>query len=191
MVESALLRLMLTRWFAARRIQAGMMTIVLTKGVEKLLAGRAERASILSVQQIDHHHYEVRSGTSVNVVNMSQRKCSYRMFDLDKLTCIHAIAAVEKANICRISKCHPYFWTEYLRKGYANSIMPIDDNFPLPGLVQVKVCKPPYVRPKSGRPKLSRIKGHFEMALASKKPRKPHACSNCGHVGHNRKTCIG
>ncbi|XP_010506939.1 PREDICTED: uncharacterized protein LOC104783488 [Camelina sativa] len=158
--------------------------------VQLLDEERVRQASFLQVQEIDSHHYEVRSGSSVNVVNLSQRRCSCRVFDVDKIPCIHAIAAAEKANVSRISKCHPYFRVDYLRSGYAKSIMPKDTSCQLPLSVTEKSVIPPYVRTQSERPKLCRIKGPFEVAMERKRPRKPHACSNCGHIGHNRMTCI-
>ncbi|XP_010513254.1 PREDICTED: uncharacterized protein LOC104789220 [Camelina sativa] len=116
------IRSMLTRWFARRRVEAAQMSTVLTNGVEKLLQERVRRASFLQVQEIDSYHYEVRSGTSVNVVNLSQRRCSCRVFDVDNIPCIHAIAAAEKANVSRISKCDPYFRVDYLRPGIMRSL---------------------------------------------------------------------
>ncbi|XP_023633448.1 uncharacterized protein LOC111829046 [Capsella rubella] len=54
------------------------------------------RSSKMNVQEIDPHHYEVHFGTSVNVVNLAQKTCTCRRFDLEKIPCDHAIAAVEK-----------------------------------------------------------------------------------------------
>ncbi|KAG7572338.1 Zinc finger SWIM-type [Arabidopsis suecica] len=180
------IRLMLTRWYAARRKQAALITTILTKGVEKALESRVIRASKLSVQEIDPHQYEVRSLASMNVVNLKQKKCTCRMFDLDKLPCIHAIAAAESAHVSTISKAHPYYRLEYLRNGYSKSIMPKDEACSVPDSVTVKVVNPPFVKVQSGRPKVSRIKGHLEVASPRKVPRKAYACSNCGNVGHNR-----
>ncbi|XP_010480419.1 PREDICTED: uncharacterized protein LOC104759155 [Camelina sativa] len=183
------IRMMLTRWFAARRKQATLMTTVLTTQVEELLQARVVRASLLDVQEIDQNQYEVRSGPNMHVVNLSQKKCSCRMFDVDKIPCIHAIAAAQTANVSRISKCHQYFRTEYLRLGYAKSVMPKDESCPLPNNVVEKIVKTPPVRTQSGRPKLTRAKGPYEIAMQSKRPRKAHCCGNCGHTEHNRQTC--
>lgn len=125
----------------------------------------------------------------MNVVNLSQKKCSCRMFDLEKIPCIHAIAAAEKAKVSRVSKCHPYYRQDYLCKAYAKSIMPEDDSCELPDSVIKKVCHPPFVRLQAGRPKLSRLKGPLEVAMERKRPRKPHTCGKCNTVGHNRTTC--
>ncbi|XP_023636066.1 uncharacterized protein LOC111829983 [Capsella rubella] len=183
------IRLMLTRWFAARRRQAADIETVLTNGVEKLLEARLARASVLNVQEIDPQQYEVRSGSSMNVVNLSQKKCSCRMFYIDKLPCIHALAAAESANVSRVSKCHHYYRTDYLRIGYAKSIIPKDENCPVPNALIAKLCNSPFVRTQSGRPKVSRVKGPLAIAMERTRPWKAHACSNCGHTGHNRLTC--
>ncbi|KAG7568039.1 Zinc finger SWIM-type [Arabidopsis thaliana x Arabidopsis arenosa] len=148
----------LTRWYATRRKQAALMTTVLTKGVEKAL------------EEIDPHQYEVRSVVSINVVNLTQKNCTCRMFDLDKLPCIHVIAAAQTAHVSRISKSHPYYRSEYLRNGYSKIVMPKDEACSVPESVTGKFVNPPFVKVQSGRPKMSRIKGHLEVA-------SPYACS--------------
>ena len=208
-------RMMLTRWFAARRKQACGMTTTLTTSVKKLLQvqilfklsiidnlstyviewlsficgqSRVLRASILKVQEIDPHQYEVRSSSTINVVNLSQNKCTCRMFDLEKLPCIHALASVEMAKVSRITKCHPYYRKDYLCNRYDKSVMS-QESCTLPDIVLQKICHSPDVRPQPGRPKTTRVKSALEVALDRKGPKKLHACSQYGNGGQNRTTC--
>ncbi|XP_024013356.1 uncharacterized protein LOC112087716 [Eutrema salsugineum] len=88
-----------------------------------------------------------------------------------------------------ISLCHHYYHTSYLQQAYAVSVMPRDVALPVPDEVATKICLPPDVRNRPGRPKKIRIKGAFEAAMASKRPRKIPKCGNCGQGGHNRLTC--
>ncbi|XP_024013206.1 uncharacterized protein LOC112087528 [Eutrema salsugineum] len=76
------IRSMLNRWFAERHNDAGVMKTVLTQGIEKLLAGQVERCKDLTIQEIDAHQFEVGVGGYVNVVNLTQKKCTCRMLDL-------------------------------------------------------------------------------------------------------------
>ncbi|CAE5979846.1 unnamed protein product [Arabidopsis arenosa] len=64
-----------------------------------------------------------------------------------------------------------------------------DEACSVPDSVTGKSVNQPFVKVKSGRPKMSRIKGHLEVASPRKVPRKAYACSNCGNVGHNRLSC--
>ncbi|KAL0875969.1 hypothetical protein Bca101_025674 [Brassica carinata] len=159
---------------------------------EKLLHGRVTSARLLSVQKIDDHHSEVTygsSGESLHVVNLVERKCTCRRFEREKLPCIHAIAAAEYRNVCRISLCSPYYNNAYLVGAYAESVIPVDSAQPVPEIVANQPCLPPSIRPQPGRPKKNMMKSALEVALASKRPRKEHTCSRCRHSGHNAKTC--
>ncbi|WZZ26855.1 hypothetical protein YC2023_010256 [Brassica napus] len=186
------IRVMMTGWFVERREDARSQPTTLTRGVEKLLHGRVTAARELTVQRIDDHHTEVKYGSSsesLNVANLVERKCTCRRFEREKLPCVHAIAAAEYNNVCRISLCSPYYNTEYLVNAYAESIMPADSVQPVPEIVANQPCLPPYIRQQRGRPKKNRMKSALEVALKNKRPRKEHTCSRSIQSGHNAKTC--
>ncbi|XP_048634962.1 uncharacterized protein LOC125608588 [Brassica napus] len=186
------IRVMMTRWFAEWREDARSQPTTLTRGVEKLLHGRVTAARELTVERIDDHHTEVKYGSSIeslNVVNLVERKCTCRRFEREKLPCVHAIAAAEYNNVCRISLCSPYYNSEYLVSAYAESIMPADEAQPIPEIVEDQPCLPPDIRQQPGRPKKNRMKYALEVALQNKRPRKEHTCFRCRKSGHNAKTC--
>ncbi|XP_013617639.1 PREDICTED: uncharacterized protein LOC106324172 [Brassica oleracea var. oleracea] len=186
------IRVMMTRWLAERREDARLQPTTLTRGVEKLLHGRVTACRDLMVQRIDDHHTEVKYGSSgkyFNVVNLEERKCTCRRFDREKLPCVHAIAAAEYNNVCRISLCSPYYNSAYLVSAYAESARPADSAQPVPEIVANQPCLPPYIRKQPGRPKKNRMKSALEVALQNKRPRKEHTWSRCKQSGHNTKTC--
>jgi len=84
------------------------------------------------VQDIDAHQVQVTFGASLHFDNLKDRKCSSRRFDLEKIPCVHAIAAAEIIKFSRISMCHPYYHKNYLCSSYANAIMPRDFVIPVP-----------------------------------------------------------
>ncbi|KAL1224311.1 Protein FAR1-RELATED SEQUENCE 6 [Cardamine amara subsp. amara] len=183
-------RSMMTRWFDSRMTDALKLKTTLTRGVEKMLESRVEYSKLLSVQDINAYQVQVTGGgSSLHVVNLRDKRCSCRRFDLEKLPCAHAIAAAESRKISRISLCHPYFTSGYLYNSYSTAIMPRDFSLPIPEHVVTKVCSPPIAKQQPGRPKKSRIKSILEIAMEKKKPRKQHTCGNCNEVGHNRTTC--
>ncbi|XP_033139143.1 uncharacterized protein LOC117130357 [Brassica rapa] len=186
------IRVMMTRWFAERRVDARSQSTTLTRGVEKLLQGRVSASRDWTVQRIDDHHTEVKygaAGESLNVVNLVERKCTCRRFDVEKIPCVHAIAAAEERNVSRISLCSPYYKSTYLASAYAESVMPVDSALPVPDNVANVQCFPPFIRQQPGRPKKNRMKSALEVALANKRPRKEHICSRCSQSGHNARTC--
>jgi len=123
------------------------------------------------------------------MVNVDRKKCTCRLFDKEKLQCIHAIAAVEHIGVSRISMCNPYYKSSYLVNAYAGAIMPSDTEVPVPQIVIDQPCLPPIVVNQPGRPNKLRMKSALEVAVENKRPRKEHACSRCKEVGHNVKTC--
>ncbi|XP_024011314.1 uncharacterized protein LOC112086577 [Eutrema salsugineum] len=175
-----------TRWFAERRTDATLMKTVLTCGIDKLLEVKCKD---LSVQQIDSHQFEIGHGASVNVVNLTMKTCTCRMFDLDKIPCVHALAAADAKKVSPIRLCHQYYHTTYLTNAYAASICPKDRQSPVPAEVESKICVLPMVRQPPGRPKKCMFKSATEIALTKKVPRKLPTCSKCGQTGHNVRTC--
>ncbi|XP_056852680.1 uncharacterized protein LOC108830060 [Raphanus sativus] len=166
------IRVMMTRWFAERREDARSQRTTLTRGVEKLLHDRVTAARDLTVQRIDDHHTEVKhgsSGESLHVVNLVERKCTCRRFELEKLPCVHAIAAAEYMNVSRISLCSPYYTSNYLVSAYTESVMPVDSAQTVPEIVANQPCLSPTVRQPPGRPKKNRMKSALEVALANKR----------------------
>ncbi|XP_056843168.1 uncharacterized protein LOC130495709 [Raphanus sativus] len=156
------------------------------------IRGRVTAARYLTVQRIDDHHTEVKygsSGESLHVVNLVERKCTCRSFELEKLPCVHAITVAEYRNVSRISLCSPYYTSNYLVSAYVESVMPVDSAQPVPEIVANQPCLPPTVRQPPGRPKKIRMKSALKVALSNKRPRKEHACSRCRQSGHNAKTC--
>ena len=146
----------------------------------------------MTVQRIDDHHTEVKyesSSESLNVVNLVERKCTCRRFEHEKLPCVHAIAAAEYNNVCRISMCSPYYNSEYSVSAYAESARPADSAQPVLEIVANQPCLPPSILQQPGRPKKNRMKSALEVALQNKRPRKEHTCSRCRHSGHNAKPC--
>lgn len=119
-------------------------------------------AKLATVQMIDSYHVQVTCGSSLHVVNLDARRCTCRRFDIEKLPCVHAIAAAETRNVSRISLCNPYYYQDYLVNAYACSVMHVDSALRIPEHVAEQVCMPPVVRQQPGRPKNSRFKSRLE-----------------------------
>ena len=127
--------------------------------------------------------------SSLHVVNLTEKTCSCRRFDLEKLPCAHAIAAAEARKMSCISLCHHYYRKQYLYNAYYTAVMPKDDVLPIPEALAKRICLPPEVRKPPGRPKKSRHKSILEKVAIKKRPQKEHTCRICNQSGHNSTTC--
>lgn len=145
----------------------------------------------MDVQPIDPSRVQVSHGnnTSLHVVNVPAKTCTCRRFNLEKIPCVHAIAAAAHKGVSRIGLCSLHYTTGHLVRAYADSIMPSDTAIPVPQHIINQPCLPPIVVNPPGRPKKIRIKSSLEVAIGNKRPRKEHACSRCKQVGHNVSTC--
>jgi len=61
-----------------------------------ILQNRIKYAQLMDYQDIDVVKAQVTIGTSLYVLNLVDKKCTCRRFDVEKLPCAHAIAAAEK-----------------------------------------------------------------------------------------------
>ena len=113
----------------------------------------------------------------MHVVNVDEKQCTCRLFDKEKLPCIHAIAAVEHLGVSRISLCSPYYKSSHLVNAYAGAIMPSDTKVHVPVIVIDQPCLPPIVVNQPDWPKKLRMKSALEVAVENKRPRKEHGCS--------------
>ena len=143
----------------------------------------------MDVQTIDAFRVQVTYGTSLHVVNVDAKRSACRLFEKEKLPCIHAITAAKHMCVSRISLYSPYYKSSYLVNAYVGAIMPSDTEVPVPQIVIDQPCLPPIVVNQPGRPNKLRMKSALEVAVENKRPRKEHACSRCKEVGHNVKTC--
>lgn len=137
---------------------------------------------------INASRFQVKVPTGDCVVDFKQMKCTCRRFDVHKIPCLHAIAAVKKnifvVGISSKSSLYKDIFVWRICREYFS-----DRKWLPPPEIAVQKCLPPIVRKRTGRPKKRRYETALENATKAKRPRKKHTCSNCGLPGHNRNTC--
>ncbi|CAL8169348.1 unnamed protein product [Prunus armeniaca] len=118
------------------------------------------------------------------MVDLEQRTCSCRLWQIDGFPCTHAVAAIlaKKDSIYDYVEC--YYRTDFFRKAYESPIFPIPDIGKGLGSnsFAAGVVLPPITKRPAGRPPTKRIKAFGEF-------KRPLKCSRCSVTGHNRKTC--
>ncbi|XP_065617880.1 uncharacterized protein LOC136062593 [Quercus suber] len=134
--------------------------------------------------------YKVDNDRERHVVNLTNKTCSYRIWDLTGLPCKHGITAIFK----NLEKVEDYVHPCYLRETYLQTYHEIIQ--PMPGQsewVQTGHVAPiaPHVYKPPGRPPKLRKKAPDE-------PRNPYRvsrmnktikCGKCHREGHNSRGC--
>ncbi|XP_062112595.1 uncharacterized protein LOC133823755 [Humulus lupulus] len=104
-----------SEWFNNRRnIVASINTkcTPLTPKAENIIRKRFKKASEMNVKQLNRFEYEVTGKENDAIIDLGQRQCSCRVFDLDQLPCVHALASYEQAGIEVYDLCSNYYKLE-------------------------------------------------------------------------------
>ncbi|GFY87982.1 hypothetical protein Acr_05g0016210 [Actinidia rufa] len=106
--------------------------------------------------------YQVREGVRSHVVNLQARICCCKAWEIREIPCKHATACI------------------------AYNRMNWDD-------VSGDPIQPPPLKRQKGKPIKSRNREHDESAVGTSDYRRSCTikCGNCGHFGHNKRTCQG
>ncbi|XP_060170659.1 uncharacterized protein LOC132601593 [Lycium barbarum] len=124
--------------------------------------------------------------------------CSCRVFDLDRLSCLHARAALSKRYPDTFgdsvhNHSSAYYSTDAYYKAHEGDIVqiPHESKWMIPPYIQGAQVSPPKYVPKLGRKSNKSKKGVLEEERShTKKPAKRrNKCSLCKQPGHKRITC--
>ncbi|CAI9271593.1 unnamed protein product [Lactuca saligna] len=134
--------------------------------------------------------YEVRQLHEVYAVDLDQRTCGCRAWQLTGIPCVHGIAAIFFLNGNAEEYVAVWFTTNMFGSCYRYNVKPTNgaDMWPETGLQSIL---PPRHRRMPGRPKVNRKKCRTEKEgkhTVSKKGGIPK-CGNCHQEGHNRRRC--
>jgi SWIM zinc finger len=191
----------LSKWFCNRRTVAGNHSKSVTPNVEEQLLPRYHSSRCMAVDRLNDIEFNVRGIGFEYLVNLSRGHCSCRVFDIDRIPCEHAIAALRAVEgdvsvgegdgmgdqIRNL--CHKYS-TEYWRNVYEMTIYPTPHirEWMKPDEAPEITVKPPKAKIPRGRKRENRIPstGEFPRPTKAKRPKK---CSRCHTQGHTIKKC--
>ena len=96
--------------------------------------------------------FEVLGSDFRATVNLENKTCSCREFELDHYPCVHAAAACRFRNISFYLFCSEYYTVSAWRDCYAPTIYPLDDRrlWQAPPEITDRVVLPPNVRRAPG-----------------------------------------
>ncbi|KAK2654912.1 hypothetical protein Ddye_007964 [Dipteronia dyeriana] len=100
------------------------------------------------VHPINSVNFNVKDENKDGLVNLSQKTCSCSKFEVDKLPCHHALAAVRYAKKPFLDYCGDCYKTTSWVEAYVGGIFPVEhpSEWNIPEDVQSKVVLPPPFR---------------------------------------------
>ncbi|XP_058752673.1 uncharacterized protein LOC131625861 [Vicia villosa] len=136
--------------------------------------------------------FGVSNGIDAYVVNLLQKKCSCRKWELTGITCCHAIACIWYNKKAPEDYVSSYYRRSTVLATYSHIILPTNGPqlWPISGDTAIN---PPVMRRAIGRPKKNRNKANDEPRSTNTLPRTLQTvkCKKCGNMGHNKRTCKG
>jgi len=169
---------------------AKLKTTFVPSAETKIMANK-NLGNKLLVHQIDEDTFSVTADNGIAMVHLRSKICSCREFDLDKIPCQHAMAALRHKFGDEYGKMiyeysSPYYKVESYILAYADPIYPVpaEEFWNLPLEILERVIPPPEKKTKLGRKRLKRVPTIGEVV--SKKRNK---CSLCKRFGHKKTSC--
>ncbi|KAK3221585.1 hypothetical protein Dsin_008610 [Dipteronia sinensis] len=180
------IREMLQKWFYKRRTKAEKTRTQLTPWATELIKERNKDSEKYTVRPIDSVNFNVKDGNKDGLVNLSEKTCSCTKFQVDKLPCRHALAAIRYAKKPFPDFCGDCYKTTSWLEAYSGNIFPVGhpSEWNIPQDMRSKVVHPPPFRAQAGRPKKKRFKSAGEHGNG-----KTRNCTICKKSGHNRQNC--
>ncbi|KAI3979837.1 hypothetical protein MKX01_013932 [Papaver californicum] len=185
------IRRQLMTWFNERRETSMQWTTILVPSAERRVAEALERARSYQVLRANEAEFEVISHEGTNIVDIRNRCCLCRGWQLYGIPCAHAVAALLscRQNVHRFTES--CFTVTTYRKTYSQTLHPVPDktlwkesseNGANPA-AEVLINPPKSLRPP-GRPRKKRVRAED----CGRVKRVVH-CSRCNQTGHFRTTC--
>ncbi|KAH0641025.1 hypothetical protein KY290_036391 [Solanum tuberosum] len=137
--------------------------------------------------------YEVTEGADRHIVNLREKKCTCRTWNLTGIPCPHAIKAMEHKKMIPKKEIHWYYSKEAALAVYKHKLQPVRGE-PFWKCDPLHAIEPPELVKLVGRPKLMREREKDEVVKRQgvwKQTRKGKmmTCSNCGEQNHNARGC--
>ena len=82
------------KWFHDRRNHALTSICPLTEAASDFLTNSVECSHSLEANSVDNSIYLVKDGRKDSIVNLKEKTCSCRKFQLELLPCRHVVAAI-------------------------------------------------------------------------------------------------
>ncbi|KAH6776476.1 hypothetical protein C2S52_014037 [Perilla frutescens var. hirtella] len=178
----------LEQWFVERRAAAQSSNHMLTDGIALKLSGNVDKGRCYAVRPTTLATlWKVEVGREVYMVDLQNRTCDCREFELDLIPCSHAAVVI----CCTGAAIYDYVDMCYKAEslvGMYNSVirgLPHPEQWIMPDAFGARVVLAPDIRRRAGRPSTSRARAPFEASSSARR----QFCTRCHRQGHNRRVC--
>jgi hypothetical protein len=173
--------------------EAEKMTCPVCPKIKKKVEKNIELAANIFADGAGEGIFAIDDGGTGIIIDLVQKSCTCRRWDLSGFPCPHACAALrgeERDPLTMVDHCYS---VEMFKKAYGNIIMPCRDKTEWQKLNGTMIHPPHYVK-KVGRPTKSRRKQPYEVDhRGGGKKMTRHGViihyGYCGEAGHNRGGC--
>ncbi|TXG61431.1 hypothetical protein EZV62_012794 [Acer yangbiense] len=153
-------------WFHDRRTVALKLTAQLTTAADIAIGVKDEKARYMRIYPITFYTFLVKDGDLDGNVDLTAKTCTCKEFDVDQLSCAHALACIRLRGFSFVDYCSPYYSNAFLVAAYSGEIHPVGQPS----------------RHGPGRPKKNRTPSFGEEVTQRR-------CTTCHRAGHNSHTC--
>ncbi|KAL5564836.1 hypothetical protein UlMin_028000 [Ulmus minor] len=177
----------ISKWWNKRCVVGMTLTSLLTLNLEDELRPRFMESNSLLTIQLNSVMFHVKGGGILEAVgNIHNLTCTCHIFDIDRLPCVHAIAAASHAHVSVYTFTSRYYTKYFYMLAYAETIYLVGSQSQWDVLEEVaaRVFLPRIVKErKRGRPRMSR----YPSAGEARKHK--NRCLKCGQLEHYQKSC--
>ncbi|KAK9061280.1 hypothetical protein SSX86_018460 [Deinandra increscens subsp. villosa] len=180
----------------------GLLTPTTTKLFEKIKNEAAGYTATWNGGELYQVTWNGGSNSDQVVVNLEDKTCACRRWELTGIPCKHAVAAIwiKSRNSEEVgyleSWVNPVYSMERWKQVYSFRINPINGRGMWDKTDVATTLSPPTHHTPVGRPKKARKRSAVEMEDLNScgrisKKNSIMTCSKCGNKGHNQRTCKG
>ncbi|KAH6760242.1 hypothetical protein C2S51_017191 [Perilla frutescens var. frutescens] len=181
-------RLIVEQWFVERCAAAQGSNHVLTDGITLKLSGNVDKGRCYAVRPTTLATlWKVEVGREVYMVDLQNRTCDCREFELDLIPCSHAAAVICCTGAAIYDYVDRYYKAESL-VGMYNSVirgLPHPEQWIMSDAFGARVVLAPEIRRRARRPSTSRARAPFEASSSARR----QFCTRYHGQGHNRRVC--
>ena len=160
--------------------------------IRKKLNNNIEWASTCYVMPSGEGIFQVQDRDYQFIVDIKEKKCECRRWDLTGIPCAHAISCLRHERIAPKSMLPECYSTTSYLLAYGQHIRPCRDKSTWDKVAATEILPPIYEK-KVGRPPKSRKKQPHEFQGPQGPRLSKHGvtmhCRYCGDAGHNKKGC--
>ncbi|XP_013672834.2 uncharacterized protein LOC106377198 [Brassica napus] len=148
----------ITEWFnkyrlLSLRVPERQILILHVHGILHHIYPSAKKLKVTELNTFEGHYNVLGDDGHGYLVDLSNKTCYCRCFDIDRYPCVHALAAIMARGEMAEHYCSRYYWMEQWTLAYYRTIYPVPhhstwESSEIPEEIRYQVVLPPYVEKK-------------------------------------------